>query len=176
MPAVATTRSPSHRPSVRSSSATGGGSSRYGPLGASPNTSIIARMNPGEVSRVTVRSWSGEITTAVYRAPPAVRQPVLRSGAGGHAVVGQGQVAAGHRRRLVGQARGGDPSGSTIVRSIVPAPFGSGTGFSPTRSGVPSPSVSTQPTPVPKPVKPRSKAYCWPSAFSSGTNEHELIP
>src|SRR5829696_6857193 len=84
MPAVATTRPSSHRPSERSSSATGDGVSRYGPVGVSPNAPAIACRKSGHSSGVAGRSWSvrSSATGVVYRAGPTVRQRVPLSRAG----------------------------------------------------------------------------------------------
>src|ERR1700712_2041649 len=109
MPPVAATRSPSKSATDRSSSATGEGSSRNGPVGSSANTSFIARMNVGYSARVIGRSRSAmSVTRAVYRAGPTFRQRVLVvSGAGGHAVLGQRAVPAGDGAGLVGQRGAG---------------------------------------------------------------------
>src|SRR5688572_8346757 len=77
MPEVATTRSPSHNPSERSSSATGDGSSRYGPASSSPKAALMAPRQARHSSGRAGRSWdSRSAIRSVYRSGPTVRQQV----------------------------------------------------------------------------------------------------
>src|SRR5690349_14604619 len=77
MPPVAAIRSPSKSASERSSSATGDGSSRNGPVGSSPKVALMARTKRGHSSAVIGRSWSAiSDTGAVYRSGPTLRQRV----------------------------------------------------------------------------------------------------
>src|SRR3954454_13630349 len=77
MPAVAANRSPSGRPSERSSSAVGGGVSWYGPVKGSPNVVVMARANGPHSSAVMGRSWSARSSTGgVYPAGTTLRQRV----------------------------------------------------------------------------------------------------
>src|SRR5918998_2141002 len=69
-PAVATSRSPSHSPSERSSSACAGTASTKAAGGSSANAVNRARLNAGHSSGVAGRSRSAKsVTGAVYREP-----------------------------------------------------------------------------------------------------------
>src|SRR5215212_264203 len=90
MPEVATTRSPSHRPRERSSSAIGEGWSWNGPVIGSAKTSLMVRVKPDHSSAVTGRSCDSSAgTEGVYRAGPPRRHRVPRLAARSGVQVGQ---------------------------------------------------------------------------------------
>src|SRR5919107_3215524 len=107
-PDVATTRSPSHSPSERSSSACAGTASTKDAGGSAANAVKKARLNDGQSSGVAGRSWSARsVTRAVYpvpsRASPApCRVPRERASRGGQGVLLRGvrrtgPLSADHR-------------------------------------------------------------------------------
>src|SRR4051812_46614365 len=95
MPAVTANRVPSRNPSDRSSSAVGGGVSRNGPRGTSPNVASIDSTKDGHSSAVIGRSWSERsVTVAVYRSGTTIRQPVPPGLSGRRPAAGAAGAAA----------------------------------------------------------------------------------
>src|SRR5918998_3797949 len=106
-PDVATTRSPSHSPSERSSSACAGTASTKDAGGSSANAVKKARLNDGQSSGVAGRSWAARsVTRAVYRELPTSCDPSADhrgtggEGSGRHLGAARAPGDRGHRGPL----------------------------------------------------------------------------